>query len=384
MKRVLAVLLALTLVLCLGLAACGGNEEGENTNTNNGVDYDAIPDQVDSADGSYVIAFVTDVGQLKDKSFNQGTWEGVKKYASDNGKTYKYYQPANGDKATDEDRFAAMKAAVDAKAEIVIAAGFMQETALARAAEEFKDVKFIFIDGYPLNDSEGKNLTNVAPISYQEEQSGYLAGYAAVKEGYTKLGFTGGGGGSNPAVNRYGYGYAQGANDAAKELGITVDMNYTFLYGETFSASPDLQTLVNGWYTNGTEIVFSCGGSICQSVFAAAAANDKYSIGVDVDQSAQSETVVTSALKGLRESVILALGKFYDGKFDELGGKQTVLGAKEDAVGLPTDSWKLKNFSVDDYNKLFASLKDGSVTIDNDPANLNNEALSNVNWTLVK
>jgi basic membrane protein A len=377
MKKVLSVLLVLTMVLCLGLAACSGNKGGDTT-TEAPAGNDTTAETPEDTTGAAEIAVVTDVGQLMDKGFNQGTYEGAEAYAKANNISYRYYQPANGSDASDNDRIAAMKQAIDNGAKIIVAPGFLQATAMETVAKENPDVKFVFVDGWALG------LDNVTAIVYKEQESGYLAGYAAVKEGYTKLGFTGGGGGSNPAVNRYGYGYAQGANDAAKELGITVDMNYTFLYGETFSASPDLQTLVNGWYTNGTEIVFSCGGSICQSVFAAAAANDKYSIGVDVDQSAQSETVVTSALKGLRESVILALGKFYDGKFDELGGKQTVLGAKEDAVGLPTDSWKLKNFSVDDYNKLFASLKDGSVTIDNDPANLNNEALSNVNWTLVK
>jgi len=373
MKKVLAVLLALTMILALGLAACGGDDEKTN--------YDDIPDTMESKDGTYEIAFVTDVGQLKDKSFNQGTWEGVKKYASDNEKTYKYYQPANGDKATDTDRYNAMKAAVDAKAKVVVAAGFMQGNALKQAAQEFTDVKFIFIDGSPFKDVETKN---VAFITYQEEQSGYLAGYAAVKEGYTKLGFTGGGGGNNPAVNRYGYGFAQGANDAAKELGVTVDMNYTFLYGDSFAPSADLQTLVKGWYTQGTEVVFSCGGSICQSVFAAAGETDKKSIGVDVDQSGDSNTVITSAMKGLTASVIYTLDKIYNDKFDELGGKETVLGAKYVAVAAPTENWQLKKFTVDDYNKLLKSMKDGSVKVDNDPAKLSNEALSNVNLNLVK
>lgn len=400
MKKVLAVLLALAMVLCLGLAACKSepNNGGEGTSApvegnedpteNNAApvfeSYDAIADDAESADGTYVIAFVTDVGQLKDKSFNQGTWEGVKRYAYENGKTYKYYQPAGGDQATDADRYNAMKAAVDAGAEIVVAAGFLQESAIVQAAEEFKDVKFVFIDGYPVNDSEGNNLTNVAPISFQEEQSGYLAGYAVVKEGYEKLGFTGGGGGTNPAVNRYGYGFVQGANDAAKELDKEVEVNYTFLYGGSFQPSADLQTLVSGWYTNGTEVVFSCGGSICQSVFEAAGANDAYSVGVDVDQSGDSDTVITSAMKGLREAVLFALEKFYAGEFEEIGGVPTVLGAKDDAVGLPTDTWSLENYSVSDYEALVASLKDGTVAVDADYSNLSSDALSNVTLNVVQ
>ena len=403
MKKVLAIVIALAMVLCC-FAACGGktNDDattteasGENTEavTNEGedatepaaeFDYDAVADDAESADGTYEIAFVTDVGSLKDQSFNQGTWEGAKRYASENGKTYKYYAPANGAEATDDDRYDAMKAAVDAGAKIVICAGFLQETALKKAAEEFADVKFVFIDGYPVTDSADAVLTNVAPISFQEEQSGYLAGYAAVKEGYTKLGFSGGGGGENPACCRFGYGFVQGAEAAAKEMNVNVDMQYSWLYGSSFSASADLQTMLNGWYTNGTEVVFACGGSMCQSAFEAAGANDAKVIGVDVDQSSQSDTVITSATKGLREAVMFALEKFYGETFDEIGGTGKVLGAADDAVCLPTATWSLENFSVEDYNALLASIKDGTVAVDADYANLAAAALTNVTLNVVE
>ena len=379
MKKIIALLLAVVMVL--GLAACGGTKPaddnaGENKPT--AFDYDAIPDEMTAADGKYQIAFVTDVGSLKDKSFNQGTWEGVKRYASENGKSYKYYQPANGDAATDDDRYDAMKAAVDGGAEIVVCAGFLQVAALTTAATEFADVKFVFIDGWPVG------LDNVMAIDFQEEQSGYLAGYAAVKEGFTKLGFSGGGGGANPACCRFGYGYVQGAQAAAAELGITVDMKYSWEYGSSFSASPELQTMLDGWYVSGTEVVFACGGSMCQSAFAAAGANDGYVIGVDVDQSSQSEYVITSATKGLREAVMEACSVFYAGEWDTVGGKQTTLGAANDAVGLPTATWSLKNFSVADYEALFAALKDGTVVVDKDYENgLSNDAFANVNLEII-
>ena len=394
MKKFLALALAAVMLLSVCLVGCGtkdpantgdsqkteDTQKTEKTDSTGKTDLPAgdIADNMTSADGKYEIAFVTDVGSLKDQSFNQGTWEGVKKYAYDNDKSYKYYQPANGDKATDDDRFNAMKAAADAGAKIIVCAGFLQETALRKAAETFPEVKFVFIDGYPIG------FKNVAPISFQEEQSGYLAGYAAVKEGYTKLGFSGGGGGENPACCRFGYGFAQGANDAAKADGKTVEMNYSWLFGNTFSASSELQTMLNGWYTNGTEVVFCCGGSMCQSAFAAAAANDGVVIGVDVDQSSQSETVVTSAMKGLSESVIFALDKFYAGGFDALGDVSTVLGAANDAVGLPTATWSFKKFSVEDYNALLKSMKDGKVTVDNDYTKLAADLFANVKLNIVE
>lgn len=393
MKKFIAILLAA--VMLFALAACGGGGEEETTTAAptgdettapaaDVVDYDAIEDNMTSEDGKYEVAFVTDVGQLKDKSFNQGTWEGVKKYASDNNKSYKYYQPANGDQATDDDRYDAMKAAVDAGAQIVVCAGFLQGTALQKAAEEFTDVKFVFIDGWVLSGADEKPLANVAAVDFQEEQSGYLAGYAAVMEGYTKLGFSGGGGGTNPACCRFGYGYVQGAQAAAKEKGITVDMNYSWEYGASFSASAELQTMLNGWYTNGTEVVFACGGSMCQSAFAAASANEGAVIGVDVDQSSQSETVITSATKGLRESVAYILDKFYTDAWADVSGVQTTLGAADDAVGLPTATWSLENFKVADYEALYASLKDGTVKVDKDyETGLKAENFENVKLNIV-
>ena len=405
-KKLLALLLSGSMVL--GLAACGGNQRhtqtprGESTPPVSesqapqetggaaATDPDSIPDTMTSEDGKYQVAFVTDVGQLKDKSFNQGTFDGVKLYAAANGLSYKYYQPANSSEATDDDRYNAMKAAVEGGAEVVVCAGYLQEAALRQAAMDYPDVPFIFIDGYPLDDDpdpavEGNILANVAGIAFQEEQAGYLAGYAAVKDGFTKLGFSGGGGGTNDACCRFGYGYVQGANDAAKELGITVDMNYSWEYGATFSASTELQTMISGWYANGTEIVFACGGSMFQSISAAASANDGYVIGVDVDQSAESDTVVTSAMKGLSDAVQWAVGHVYDGTFEEIGGTGTSLGVKDNAVELPTaaESWRFETFTVEEYEALYQQMLDGTLVVDNDFSKLGTTDWSNLNLNVI-
>lgn len=359
MKKLVSVLL--TAALAVGcLVGCGnGNKAPQNDTSKVGGD---IADDMTSDDGKYQIALVTDIGQLKDGSFNESSWNGVKLYATENGKSYKYYQPANGNEATDDDRFDAMKAAVDGGAELVVCPGFSQYAALSKASQAYPDVKFLFLDGW-IDDGLG---ANVAAVSYQEEQCGYFAGYAAVKDGYDKLGFTGGGGGTNPACCRYLYGYIQGANDAAKELDKKVELKYTWLYGGSFSASPELKALANGWYENGTQVIFSCGGSICQSVFDAADANDGKTIGVDVDQVNDSKTVITSALKGLTASVNKMAGVFYDGKWDTIGGKCTNLGAADDATGLPTAdaSWRFNSFTKDEYTALFDKVVKGEVKID--------------------
>ena len=392
MKKFLALLLALVMVFAL--AACGSedtttpSENPTEPSSEPTTDVSTAPDDGEAAVNpddiddtmeadTYEVAFVTDVGQLKDKSFNEGTWNGVKTYAYENDLSYKYYQPANGDEATDDDRYDAMAAAVNGGAKVVVCAGYLQEAALRRAAIEFPEVNFVFIDGYAITeDPEDANsavLANVAGINFSEEQCGYLAGYAVVKDGFTQLGFSGGGGGTNPACCRYGYGFLQGASAAAEEMGVDVTVNYSWQYGNTFQASPELQSMIAGWYTNGTEIVFACGGSMFASITAAASANDGYVIGVDVDQSGESDTVVTSAMKGIDQAAILAIGHSYDGTWDEIGGKTTTLGAKDDAVGLPTDTWSLENYTVEEYNTLFESIKDGSLVIDpNYPVDANN------------
>ena len=416
MKKLLALLLALTMVL--GLAACGNDEPAtsdpgtqssqsgeesqspEESGEPSGdviTDADSISDTMESEDGKYQVAFITDVGQLKDKSFNQGTYDGVKLYAANNGLSYKYYQPANGDQATDDDRYDAMKAAAEGGAEVIVCAGYLQEAALRRAANDYPDIPFVFIDGYPIQaeateyDEAGNALPNdspildnVAGIAFKEEQAGYFAGYAAVMDGFTKLGFSGGGGGTNPACCRFGYGYVQGANAAAAELDVTVDIRYSWQYGATFSASTDLQNMIAGWYNTGTEIVFACGGSMFQSISNAASANDGWVIGVDVDQSGDSETVVTSAMKGLSDAVQWAVGHVYDETWSEIGGIATSLGVENNSVGLPTaaESWRFETFTVEKYQEMFQKVLDGTLTVDADFEKLETTEWSNVNLSV--
>jgi basic membrane protein A len=339
MKKLFGILLAVVLVFSavFALAACGQE---------------------------YELAVVTDIGSLMDKGFNQGTWEGTEQFAKANDKTYKYYQPANGDKATDADRIAAMELAVKNGAKYIVAPGFLQAVAIETVAKANPDVRFIFVDGWAM-----EGINNLTAIVYQEEQSGFFAGYAAVKDGYTKLGAVIGGGGSNPACNRFAYGYLQGASMAAKEDNKQVAINLSFAYGATFSASPELKTQVAGWYAAGTEIVFSCGGSMLSSVVAAASETDSGKIiGVDTDQSGSSDRVITSAVKGLSASVALALDMAYnDNAWDsKLGGKLLNLGAKDDATGLPTaeGSWRFNSFTVAQYEALFAKVVAGTVAVD--------------------
>ena len=181
------------------------------------------------------------------------------------------------------------------------------------------------------------------------------------------------------------YGFVQGANAAAAELGVNVEMNYSWEYGASFSASPELQTMASGWYQNGTEIIFACGGSMFQSISAAASANDGYVVGVDVDQSSESDAVITSAMKGLASAVQWAVGHVYDGTFADIGGVGTSLGVQDDAVGLPTadESWRFETFAVEQYNELYQKILNGDLVIDADYAANLEQDYSNLTLNII-
>lgn len=366
MKKIISIFFIIALVISTMLLGACGSKQASGTETDSSVTNETTAPKSDG----YEIAIVTDVGSLMDKGFNQGTYEGAEDFAKLNNLKYKYYQPANGNNASDNDRIAAMRQAINNGAKVIVTPGFLQATAIETVAKESPNVKFIFVDGWAMG------LPNVTAIVYKEQEAGYFAGYAAVKEGYTKLGGCFGGGGSNPACNRFGYGYIQGADDAAEEMDKDIEIKYTYKFGDTFSPSSELQTLISGWYAAGTEVVFSCGGGIFDSVKTAASeTTDGKIIGVDVDQSGESDRVITSALKGLRQSVKLVLTKYYDGLWDnELADKAQNLGASEDATGLPVDTWKFKNFTIDEYNEIYAKIKEGKIVPDpNAPANCNDE-----------
>ncbi|MDD7769963.1 BMP family lipoprotein [Suipraeoptans intestinalis] len=322
----------------------------------------AASDDGDKKKGEgYELALITDVGTIDDKSFNQGSWEGLEKYAKENNISHKYYKP---EEKSDEACLAAIDLAVKGGAKLVVTPGFLFEGPIHEAQSKYPDVSFILIDAEP-KDADGKVdiADNTLAIYYAEEQAGYLAGYAAVKEGYKKLGFMGGI--AVPAVIRYGYGYIQGADAAAKELGLNAgDVSIKYTYVGNFEASPENQTLAKSWYTEGVECIFACGGAVGNSVMAAAEGEGTTVIGVDVDQSGESDTVITSAMKGLGISVYDAIASFYDKKFE--GGKTLTFTAAEDGVGLAMETNRFKNFTQKDYDEIFGKLKDGSITVQKD------------------
>jgi len=315
------------------------------------------------------IALVTDVGTIDDESFNQACWQGVEAFATANGLSYQYYQPAAD---SNDARMDSIVDAVDQGAKAVVLPGYLFGATVAEAQEMFPEVKFIAVD-VGEGDLGTAPLENLYCAVFGEEQAGYVAGYAVVKDGYTKLGFLGGM--AVPAVQRYGYGFVQGANAAAVELGKAIEINYT--YGGQFFGDANITAKMDGWYAAGTEIVFACGGGIYTSAVEAALNNKGYVVGVDVDQNyvgrkGVEETgweynpFVTSAMKGLQAATEAALAKVFDGTWAEIGGKVETLNLQAgDYVGLPTaeGSWNFKTFTIEEYNAMLEGIKSGALAV---------------------
>jgi basic membrane protein A len=384
MKKILALLLVLA--MALSLVACGGKTE------------EKAPEAAAPAESAseYKVAMVTDYGDITDQSFNQTTWEAVIKFGEDNGVAYKYYKPTTNDTAG---RVASVELAIAEGYNVIVMPGYAFGGTIAEVSGNYPDVKFIALDvakgdlleggvalkgeSYDYN-PDNWNLTdyvhmdNVYCAIYQEELSGYMAGYAAVKLGYTKLGFLGGM--AVPAVIRFGYGYVQGADAAAAELGITIDMKYA--YGNQFYGDADITAVMDTWYADGTEVVFACGGGIYTSAAEAAKKVGGKVIGVDVDQqpiidAAYGEGMtVTSAMKGLRPTTIDTLTDvIVNGNWANYAGKITTLGlvsadpaANYVQIPVETTLFEEGKFTVADYEAMVKAMFEGTITVSGDIA----------------
>ena len=373
-KKAISIFLAVVVTAC-ALAGCGSKTV---TTENKG-----------SSD--YRVCMITDAGDITDQSFNQTTYEACRDYCKAHDIDFTYKKP-DGD--TDYARTAMVDVAVAEGYNIMVMSGYVFAQTVVDTSFKYPDIKFIVLDmsasdigaaavGNAYYDdpdaydvSDYYNTKNTYLAIYQEAIPGYLAGYAAVKLGYRHLGFLGGQ--AVPGVIRYGYGYVQGINAAAEEMGITDDVTIEYAYGGQFYGSAEITAAMDTWYSNGTEVVFACGGGIFTSAAEAAAKVGGKIIGVDSDQSPVIDAygkgmTVTSAMKSLTATINAILDSIiYDGTWSEHVGKVENLGlvSKDDMslnyVGLPEDTtqWN-ENFTVEDYKKLVGDIFDGKIKVDN-------------------
>lgn len=398
-RKMIAMFLAAAMTF--SLTACGGSGNAADKQTSaKAEESDGGGEEASGSDIS--LAMITDSGDITDQSFNQTTYEACKAWAEANGVDFTYYKP---DSDSDEARNASVDQAVAGGANVIMMPGYMFAAAVVAQSDLYPDVKFVALDvsagdicekgvgeGYDYNPdnwdvTEYYNTDNVYCCTYQEEISGYMAGYAAVKLGYKHLGFLGGM--SVPAVTRFGYGYVQGINDAAKELGIAGEVEVEYVCGGQFYGDADITGAMDTWYgTKGVEVVFACGGGIFTSAAEAAVKTGGKVIGVDSDQApiidqTQEGLTVTSAMKGLSTTVNTVLTDIQDGKWSDYAGKIDNLGMvseipEENFVQLPTASTQWGDgFTEEDYKTLVKAIYNGEVKISNDIS-----AVWNLLWTM--
>ena len=373
MKKILALVLALCMVFAL--CACGQSAAPAATEApaaDAAAEAPAAEETPAEETAEVMVAMITDYGDITDQSFNQTTYEACKEYCEANGLQFSYFKPASD---SDEDRVAQIEAAIDEGYNVIVMPGYAFANAIKATVNEYTDVTFIALD---VGAAElGDDFTvpeNLYCAVYQEELCGYMAGYAAVKLGYKSLGFLGGM--AVPAVVRYGYGFVQGVDAAAAELGLT-DVTVNYAYGNQFYGDADITAAMDTWYGAGTEVVFACGGGIYTSAAEAAAKVGGKVIGVDVDQSgiidgAYGEGMtVTSAMKGLAPTVKTELaavvaGEFKGGVIDNLGLVSE--NPEENFVQIPSASTQFEDgkFTAEDYTALVKSMLAGDVTVSND------------------
>jgi basic membrane protein A len=317
------------------------------------------------ATNTFEIAMITDIGSIDDKSFNQGTWEGVNQYAEDNNKTVKYYRPTLNETATLADQLAAIDLAVNGGAKVIVTPGFLFEEAIFVAQDKYPEVKFVLIDGAPRNAdySVFKTSDNTLSILFAEHESGFLAGYSVVKDGYEKLGFMGGQ--SVPPVKKFGFGFVAGAYYAAQEMGKlgTVSVpNANYEYLGTFSPGDTVRSTAAGWYNAGTQIIFAAAGGAGNSVMGAAAeATNKWVVGVDVNQIPQSEKVITAAMKEIGLAAYEAIATHYDGTWR--GGYTKFYNAANNGVSIPNDFSRFNSYNKAAYDAIQAKVANGTVVV---------------------
>ena len=369
MKKFLALLLAL--VMSLSLVACGG---GDDTAADGGADAE---DGGNAETAAYQVAMITDYGDITDQSFNQTTYEACQEFCDAEGLQFEYYKPAGDSTA---ERVAMVDAAVADGYNVIVMPGYAFAETIKETAELYPDVTFIALDVAQGDLGEDYTVpSNVYCAVYQEELCGYMAGYAAVKLGYKNLGFLGGM--AVPAVVRYGYGFVQGVDAAAADLGLT-DVSLNYVYGGQFFGDADITAVMDTWYAGGTEVVFACGGGIYTSAVDAAKKVGAKVIGVDVDQAGViagyagvEGMTVTSAMKGLYPTTYDTLTDvIVNGNWDAYKGKIATLGlvSGEDPelnyVQIPMGEgtqWS-DSFTQDDYKAMVKDMFDGKITVSND------------------
>lgn len=343
MKKKLS-MLTVAVAATFGLVACGTSENNDSTKVK--------------------VGMMTDSGTIDDKSFNQGTWNGIKRYESEKGTIVSQYIQPTGEST--QDYLEAASNLIAAGNEMIVAPGFKFEKAIGQLQSENPDLKFVLIDGQPT----GGVADNTVSIYFAEQEAGFLAGVAAALETKTgKVGFIGGM--ILPAVQKFGYGFVMGVAYANANLGTTVEVA-DYLYNGTFDDVTGGQAQAGGMYDKGIDVIFVAAGGVGNGVISEAkqraeAGEEVYVIGVDVDQydegiiSDGSSVILTSAIKRIDNAAYDKIDELVNGEF--VGGQVITMDSKNDGVGLPEENPNLSEETQTQTDNVFALIKEGTLVI---------------------
>lgn len=368
MKKFLALFLPLTLLLaltaCKAAEATSGAQQEQRTVTAPTDDATFVyqpEDPTVTPAGGETIALVTGASGTESGA-DAMLWQGVQTFASAYGYTATT-QTAEGDSSADVET--ALRTAAESGAKLVLCRGDAAATALYRIQENYPDVHYLLFDDEPHNDdySAYKTADLVHCVLFQEEQAGYLAGYAAVIDGYTSLGFVGAR--EIPGIVRYGTGFLQGAEAAAEQQGETV--NLKFWFADTYDENDAVTQRMADWYNGGVSLILVSGGTLYKSAAQAAEQTGGKVVAGDTNVTALSDSILASAVKCYNAAVQRQLYEFFTaGSWSTQNAGQTErVGITNAEVALESDtSWRLDSFTLDDYRSLYEDLRTSVKRVD--------------------
>jgi len=297
------VLGATTLLLVFGAAACGGDSGG-------------------GGGDKVKVGLVTDTGGVDDRGFNEFSIKGLDKAESDLDIEKRVYVSNSAD-----DYEPNLEAAVDDGNEFVIAVGFLLAPSVIKVAKANPDVSFAGVDHFygPPGDKaceESKTcaVDNATGMIFPTEEAGYLAGVVAALTTKTNTVSTVGGIKIPPVDN-----WIAGFQDAVKKT--KPDVKLLNAYSNDFNDAAKCKEIALDQIEQGSDVVFQVAGDCGLGAIDAACEKGVTAIGVDADQSAQGDCVITSALKPLEDSVYGIIKTYVDGNF--VGGKNVSFGVAQ-------------------------------------------------------
>ena len=317
----------------------------------------------------YELVLLTDSGAVNDKGFNQSAWDAMTEFAVQRDLDCRYFIPQSTKR---DDLVSQLRSVAKEGAAVIVMSGRVYETALYEVQRDYPDIKFVLIDGKPhAEDSQIPDIpANTTSVMFAVEQSGFLAGYAAVYDGITDLGFLAGA--PDEDARAYGYGFLQGAEYAAKENGVSVSVLYQYT-GKNEKSDKNKQT-AKEMYEAGADLIFACGKGTEESVIEASGEKRSYVICADTDRRYDSGTVLTSAVKGVSDALKLVLRSVCDMKDFEysFGEKSTYFNAANGGAGLASFVINDKNgdafdrfykFGKNEYEIILDRLSSGTVDV---------------------